>query len=153
MVFMLEISKQNNLKLDFVDDTTKLLNKLNYFSGFPVLSLEDIYLRKIQIVTGFIPQMNTIGQNVFAGGRQEAKDFFDLYFLSHTFMPLSKFLIKYTDMIGIESFIKWYRTYDRMTVKLGLLDLITDKKLDYQAMDKHFHQELNILLDFIIGDV
>ena len=122
---------EDTLKIDFVEDAYKLIKPPKIINGIPALEKEDIYLRKI-----------------FAScGRQEAKDFFDLYFLSKTFMPLSKFAVEYCDPAQIESIVVWYRTYDRVAIKLGLLDIITDKKVDFQEMERHFRYEIDQMIE------
>ncbi|MCX5712688.1 MAG: nucleotidyl transferase AbiEii/AbiGii toxin family protein [Candidatus Omnitrophica bacterium] len=95
MVYSLKIDDNSSLKIDFVEDVYKLLKPLKEIDGISILGIEDIYLRKILTACGSIAAMDSIGRNSFAGGRQEAKDFFDLYFLSKTFMPLSSFVNEY----------------------------------------------------------
>mgnify|MGYP000256182108 CR=1 FL=1 len=48
-------------------------------NGINVLSIEDIYIRKIYAVTGVETGKSKIGAYKFEGGRQDAKDLFDLY--------------------------------------------------------------------------
>lgn len=119
------------LKMDFVEDLHELIKPPRIVDGIPVLEKEDIYIRKIFAV----------------GGRQEAKDLFDLYFLSTTFMPLSKFASEYCDLAQIESIIVWYRTYNRMEMKLGLSDIHTDKRIDFQEMERHFRHEIEQMVE------
>ena len=134
---------EDTLKIDFVEDAYKLIKSPKIINGIPALEKEDIYLRKIFAACGSYAVINEIGNKEFKGGRQEAKDFFDLYFLSKTFMPLSKFAVEYCDPAQIESIVVWYRTYDRVAIKLGLLDIITDKKVDFQEMERHFRYEID----------
>jgi len=130
------------LKIEFVEDVHQLIKPPKIINGIPVLEKEDIYLRKIFAVCGSYAIISEIGNKKFKGGRQEAKDFFDLYFLSTTFMPLSKFALEYCLSGQIESIVVWYRTYDRVAMKLGLLDIDTDKKIDFQEMERHFRYEI-----------
>ncbi|MHB8155410.1 MAG: nucleotidyl transferase AbiEii/AbiGii toxin family protein, partial [Candidatus Omnitrophota bacterium] len=92
LVYSLIIDENNALKIDFVEDVYRLLKPLRMIDGIPVLTIEDVYFRKILTACGSITTLDSIGRSVFIGGRQEAKDFFDLYFLSKTFMPLSSFV-------------------------------------------------------------
>ena len=62
-------------------------------------------------------------------------------------MPLSKFAVEYCDAAQIESIVVWYRTYDRVAIKLGLLDIITDKKVDFQEMERHFRYEIDQMIE------
>ena len=138
---------EDTLKIDFVEDAYKLIKSPKIINGIPALEKEDIYLRKIFAACGSYAVINEIGNKEFKGGRQEAKDFFDLYFLSKTFMPLSKFAVEYCDPVQIESIVVWYRTYDRVAIKLGLLDIITDKKVDFQEMERHFRYEIDQMIE------
>ena len=138
---------EDTLKIDFVEDAYKLIKPPKIIDGIPALEKEDIYLRKIFAAAGSYAVINEIGNKEFKGGRQEAKDFFDLYFLSKTFMPLSKFAVEYCDPAQIESIVVWYRTYDRVAIKLGLLDIITDKKVDFQEMERHFRYEIDQMIE------
>ena len=138
---------EDTLKIDFVEDAYKLIKSPKIINGIPALEKEDIYLRKIFAACGSYAVINEIGNKEFKGGRQEAKDFFDLYFLSKTFMPLSKFAVEYCDPVQIESIVVWYRTYDRIGIKLGLLDIITDKKVDFQEMERHFRSEIDQMIE------
>jgi hypothetical protein len=104
-----------------------LIKPLKNIDGINVLSLEDIYIRKIYTITGSLPAIDTVRRKVAIGKREEAKDFYDLYFLSHTFMELSRFTQSYCDQTRKETIIRWFRSYDRMHIKTGLLDLKVKK--------------------------
>ncbi|MFH0772494.1 MAG: nucleotidyl transferase AbiEii/AbiGii toxin family protein [Candidatus Omnitrophota bacterium] len=146
LVYSLKIDKNNSLKIDFVEDVYRLLEPLKIIDGIPVLSIQDIYFRKILTACGSIAKTNGAGRQLFAGGRQEAKDFFDLYFLSTTFMPLSKYVEQYCQQTQKESLIIWFRTYDRVRMKLGLTEIITDKNVLFQEMERHFKTEVEKII-------
>jgi len=150
MVYFLEADKGISLKIDFIEDTFKLIKEPNIVNGIPVSSLEDIYLKKIYAVSGVSQNLDSTGRGRIVGGRQEAKDFFDLYFLSTTFMPISKFLMLYCNQGQRENIIIWYRSYNRIMIKLGLNELITDKLVDYTAMERHFKLEVSKIVEQII---
>lgn len=150
-VFYLYINKEEILKIDFVEDFLELVGPLKNIDGIKVLSLEDIYLRKIFAVSGAIETKDLTGRKTFIGGRQEPKDFYDLYTLSNIFMRLSDFAIKYCDSIRKEGLITWFRTFDRMQMKTGLLDLVSDNKKDYSTMERHFKEEIDSLIRKEIG--
>ncbi|MFH0840088.1 MAG: nucleotidyl transferase AbiEii/AbiGii toxin family protein [Candidatus Omnitrophota bacterium] len=141
-----DIDDDNSLKLDFVEDVYKLIKDIDVINGIPVLSKEDIYLRKIYAACGINQEITETGKKIFKGGRQDAKDFFDLYHLSKTFMPLSKFVIEYCNTAEKESVITWYRRYNRTDIKLGLNDIKTDKKIDFHEMEQHFRSEIENLI-------
>lgn len=146
LVYSLKIDENASLKIDFVEDVYKLLEPLRKVDGMPILAIQDIYFRKILTACGSVRSIDIIGRKAFVGGRQEAKDFFDLYFLSNTFMPLSNFVNLYCRQPQKESIIIWYRTYDRLEMKTGLLEIITDKKVSFQEMERHFKEEIEKII-------
>ena len=150
-VYYIYISKGEILKIDFVEDFLELIGPLKTVDGIKVLSLEDIYLRKIFAVSGAIETTDLTGRRTFKGGREEPKDFYDLYVLSHTFMRLSEFAGRYCDSTRKEGLITWFRSYDRIEMKTGLLDIVTDNKIDYKSMEKHFDEEIGRLVRKEIG--
>jgi len=138
-------------KVDFVEDLFDLLKPLRMIEGINVLSLEDIYLRKIYSVSGYVKSQSITGQDIMTGGRQEAKDLYDLYCLSHISMPLSAFATEYGDAAMRESLVRWFSTYDRMQMKMGLLDLKTSRQIDARLIEEHFEREVDKLLSDEIG--
>lgn len=151
MVYNIYFTAADTLKLDFVEDVVGLLKKTKVVDGIRVLSLEDIYLRKLYALAGMVRVLDEAGRNKFAGGRADAKDFYDVYFLSHTFIPLSKFTVKYCDRTIMESIVRWFRTFDRMAMMDGVLTLITNKTVDCKAMERHFKTEVDKIIDYEIG--
>lgn len=146
LIYNLPVNKEYSLKIDFIEDIYRILRPQIIINDIPVLSKEDIYLRKIFAACGSYQTIDDSGKNIFLGGRQDAKDFFDLYHLSRTFMRLSNFAIKYCTSAEKESIIIWYKSYDRFSIKSGLVDIITDKKIDYTEMDRHFKLEVENLI-------
>ncbi len=151
VVYNVHFTATDLLKIDFVEDAIPLLKKTKMVDGINILSLEDIYLRKLYALAGMIKTLDEAGRGKFIGGRADAKDFYDVYLLSHTFMSLSKFAAKYCNPVMIEALIKWFRTYDRMAVINGLLALDTNKAVDCKVMDKHFKKEIDKILDYELG--
>lgn len=152
-VYNVFLNEKVPLKVDFVEDFISLIKKPESVGGINIMSLEDIYIRKIFAIAGITKIADTAGKTKFIGGRSEAKDFFDLYYLSHTFMPLSGFVKKYCDATSKESMIHWFRTYDRMDMMNGILELKSDKKVDYKTMERHFAKETNAMLEDEIGGI
>jgi predicted nucleotidyltransferase component of viral defense system len=150
-VYNIHIKKDEVLKLDFIEDLFELLKPLKTVDGIKILSLEDIYLRKVFSIAGTVETTSIVGRKIFKGGRQEAKDFYDLYILSDVFMRLSKFAGKYCDAAQKEALITWFRTYNRMDIKTGLLDLATDNKINYPNIERHFKKEIDKLIAKEIG--
>jgi predicted nucleotidyltransferase component of viral defense system len=147
-IYYVPLGKNHGMKIDFVEDIVKPVKEFQRINGINVMSLEDIYLRKIHAVTGTQPQIDLTGRKTHFG-RQEAKDFYDLYFLSHTFRNLSDFALKYCDSNQLEGLIYWFRTYSRQEIKEGLMDLMTFKKFDFYQMERHFKKEIDRLIEQI----
>jgi predicted nucleotidyltransferase component of viral defense system len=143
MVYMIPIRGNYSLKLDFVQDYVRLIKPPKSINGINIASLEDIYLRKLLAVAGTSEAIDIVGAKMSKGGRQEAKDFYDLYFLSHTFMPLSAFVFKYCKQVMREAIIRWFNTYGRLEVKTGLMELGLKKKVTFLEMERHFKREVN----------
>ena len=152
-VYNIQFTTQDVLKIDFVEDVVDLLKKTRVVDGIRILSLEDIYMRKLYALAGMVKAVDETGRGKFLGGRADAKDFYDVYCLSHTFMPLSKFLPQHCDRTVIEAIIRWYRTFDRMSMMDGILSLATTRAVDYKAQEKHFRQEIDKLIELEIGGI
>ena len=151
MMYTVADKKGGTCKIDFVEDFVKLVQPLREVDGIHVVSLEDIYLRKLYAVAGHTASQNDVGQHVAIGGRREAKDFYDLYCLSSISTPLSKFVARHGTATVKEGLVRWYRTFDRMAIKTGLLDLVTEKAVDFRRMDQHFKNEVDAILSKEIG--
>lgn len=146
MIYTLTDKRGKTCKIDFVEDFVQVIKPLRDIDGIYVVSLEDIYLRKLYAVAGHTISQGDVGQHISIGGRQEAKDFYDLYCLSSISTPLSKFVARYGTATVKEGLIRWYRTFDRMAIKTGLLDLVTEKTVDFRRMDQHLKNEVDALL-------
>lgn len=146
-VYSLPLNKNKVLKIDFIEDYGRLINPPRLINGIKVLSLEDIYLRKLYAAVGTSFESDVVGRKGLWGGRQEAKDFFDLYCLSHIFMELSDFSFKYGNQLMRESIIRWFRTYNRLEMKTGLLELKLKKSFTYTEMERHFKREIDRILE------
>lgn len=139
---------KNILKIDFVEDVVPLVKPTKSVEGVRVLSIEDIYLRKLYAVSGMVSAIDEAGRTKTIGGRIDAKDFFDLYHLSHTVMAMSKFIEKYGSPVSIEGAVRWFRSYDRMKMMDEVLTLDTGgKEIDYKKMEKHFKQEIDKIIE------
>lgn len=139
LVYNIHFSPKDTLKLDFVEDIIELLKPTKTMEGIRILSLEDIFLRKLYAVCGSISGVE--------------KDFYDLYFLSHTFMSLSKFIEEYGNLVMIEGLIRWFRKYDRMTMMDGVLTLDVNDNVDYKKMEGHFKKEIDKVIESQLGEI
>lgn len=149
-IYELCLEKGEALKIDFVEDVMPLLKPLKNVEGIEVLSLDDIYIRKIYAISGTQPSLNKIGQKEFLGGRQEAKDFYDLYQLSSTYQPLSRFALNQCDDLQKEALVRWYHTYGRSEIKIGLMELRTHHPVDFVVMERHFKQQIDQIIQGIV---
>ena len=77
-----------------------------------------------------------------ATGRSEARDVFDVYYLSKKIEPLHKF-IKKIDHQYQRGIVQWHRSYSRQEIKFGLHDLdVYDKKFDVSEMIRYLDNEI-----------
>ncbi len=153
LIYNMNFAAGNTLKVDFVEDVFDLLKETKAVEGIRILSLEDIYLRKIHAIAGIVKTIDDVGKARFIGQRVAAKDFYDLYFLSHTFMPLSQFVKKYCDATITEAVIRWFKTYDRMALTCGILEIAAEKSVDTKSIEKHFTQEINKIIQEQVGEI
>jgi predicted nucleotidyltransferase component of viral defense system len=147
-VYNISFPNKDALKIDFVEDVLPLIKPTKLVEGVKILSIEDIYLRKLYAISGMVSAIDEIGRVKTIGGRIDAKDFFDLYHLSHTFMAMSKFIKKYGSPVSIEGAVRWFRSYDRMKMMDEVLTLDTGgNETDYKKMEKHFKQEIDKIIE------
>ena len=149
-IYELILGKNDALKIDFVKDVLPLAGPLKRVDGIDILSLEDIYLRKIHAVSGVLPQTDKIGQKRFAGGREEARDLFDLYRLSSTYKRLSRFALERCDDLQREALIRWYHTYNRQEIKVGFMEIKTRNPVEFVTLERHFKDEIYELIGGIL---
>lgn len=136
-VYFLELKKGCVLKIDFVQDFQKNIKGIKNGRH----SLEDIYYRKISAGIGLVKKRDIAGR-IIQAGRQSVKDFFDLYYLSKHYRPLSEFFFEYFSYDKVEALIAWWRGFNRMDLKVGLLDLVP--KIDTAKVVKHMDDEILI---------
>ena len=149
-IYELILGKNDVLKIDFVEDVLPLLNPLKRVDGVDVLSLDDIYLRKIHAISGTMLETDKVGQKRFLGGREEAKDFYDVYQLSSTYKRLSRFALGHCGDLQKEALIRWYHTYSRPEIKIGLMELKTRNPVEFVTLERHFKQEIDELIGGIL---
>lgn len=117
-VYSLGIGRGCVLKIDFVRDFERNIRRIK--GGLH--SVEDIYVRKLIAAVGVQRKKDATGR-IIAAGRWTGKDLFDVYYLSSHFRPVSEFFLEYFPPDRAESFIAWYRAFNRMELKLELLDV------------------------------
>lgn len=134
-VYFLELKRGCVLKIDFVQDFEKNIKGIK--NGLH--SLEDIYHRKMSIGTRTAGKIDVTGKEI-PSGRQSVKDLFDIYYLSKHHKPLSEFFFEYFSYDKAKGLIAWYGGFNRIDLKVGLLDLIS--KVDTGEVIKHLDSEI-----------
>ena len=134
-VYFLKLKRGCVLKIDFVQDFQENIKRIK--DGLH--SVEDIYYRKISAAVGLVKKQDAVGRIIHAG-RQSPKDLFDLYYLSKHHQALSEFFFEYFSYDKAESLIAWYRGFNRMNLKVELLDLVP--KVDTNKVMKHLDDEI-----------
>lgn len=134
-VFTLSLPKNFPLKIDFVRDAFTL----SHPPKKGIDSIENIYFRKCSIATRTFGKIDILGQEI-PGGRQTAKDLFDLYFLSKHAKPLNQFCFDHFTDQELERLCLWYRRFNRLNLKIDLQELITDE--DISQVLPHLDQEI-----------
>ncbi len=134
-VYFLELKYGCVLKIDFIQDFMDNIKKVK--GGLH--SIEDIYVRKLGTVIGAGKKKSIVGRTM-STGRQTAKDLFDIYYLSGNYKKVSDFFLKYFSIDRVENFIAWYRGFNRMNLRLELLDLV--EGVDTGKALKHLDDEI-----------
>jgi len=129
------------LKMNFVEDVIFRRPVIRKFSGIRVYDAKHIYLQKLFAVAGTRFEKDDIGRQLSQGSR-EARAAFDIYMLSKKIQPLHLFLKGAAEQLQ-RGMVHWYRTFSRLELKLGLLDLeIYDKRFDAKRMIIYLEDEI-----------
>lgn len=116
-IYSIGLKRGYILKVDFVQDFMKNIKKFQ--KGLH--SVDDIYIRKISIA---ISSADDITGRMIPIGRQTAKDLYDLFYLSQNYKPISDMFLEYFHKDKAENLIAWYKSFNRMRLKIELLDLV-----------------------------
>ncbi|PZP90915.1 MAG: hypothetical protein DI587_37110 [Variovorax paradoxus] len=104
--FMIMADERTPIKISFVEDMYSHVYPLEprgLSIGSTVIAtepVEGLYYRKLRTVVGWADSHSEFPQ----GGRQTARDMFDLYVLSHSVMPLRQFIEGVPDAFPISAF-------------------------------------------------
>jgi predicted nucleotidyltransferase component of viral defense system len=151
MTYNIEYNPDFAIKLDFVEDVLPFIEGYKNENGINVLSAPDIYLRKLYAVSGIKSGQGQLGEAKFRGGRQEAKDLFDIYYLSEDWHKLGDFVINHCPRVIVEGVIVWFNTFDRRAMKEGLSKIKTKKVIEFSQIEKHLKVEIGKILEQEIG--
>ena len=83
-----------SVKISFVEDIFWDQFKRVKVGTTPTEVIEGLYHRKLRTITGTGPKLSHTGHQLAIGGRQKARDIFDLYVLDTHHQPLPEFLKK-----------------------------------------------------------
>ena len=140
-VYEFQAGKNLVLKVDFVKDIAELFRPRNR-NG--VADIEDLYYRKMVAVIGWKAGESKVGKTL-AGGRQKAKDLFDVYYLSSHVKLLSQWFPSHFDQNAYERLTAWYLGIPKQKTVMELLDLVPacDTKLVFKHLDDEIIHKLN----------
>ncbi len=137
------------LKIDLVEDVLFTKPTIQKKEGVRVYSAENIYLQKIAAIAGILPGVDEVGRPIHQG-RGEARDVFDLYWLSLKIRPLHKFLHEVSAPYQ-KGIVHWYRTFSRHDLKLALLDMdIYDPHFNSREMINALETEIKLFTKGVI---
>ena len=140
-VYGFQVTKSLILKVDFVEDYVKVLQPRQK-NG--IASLEDIFYRKVLAMIGWKGEESVTGR-ILAGGRQKAKDLYDLFFLSSRVQVLSAWFPRHFDLKAYERLAAWYLGIPKHKTIMELLELVPgcDTKLVFRHLDDEIIGKLN----------
>lgn len=127
------------VKVDVVQDHNPLLRPLE--DG--MASTDDLYLRKIRAAIGWGSQQTIIGRPM-PGGRQQARDVYDLWWLSTRHEPLHKWFPRYFQRADYERLADWLRRTP--TGQQTILELLKiEPQPDTRAIRAHMDRQADLL--------
>lgn len=140
-MYELELKKGLILKIDMVQDPYKNINPVK--NG--IHSIEDIYYRKIQITLNPLhAQKDEIGREI-SKGRQQAKDVYDIFYLSQNYEGLSEFYLKHFPLRYFHRLDFWYRSLNRTDMVFDLKERVpgvVDPKEVFRQLDEQIIRKL-----------
>lgn len=135
-VYDLFTGKAGTLKIDIVEDLDSLLQPLHSDGR---ASLDDLYLRKLRAVIGWPGKRSVIGRPI-PGGREAAKDMFDLWCLSTQYRPLAEYFSSHFGQDEYGRLAGWLRTMSHHAMVTGLLAI--KPGCDTRAIRTHLEQQI-----------
>ncbi len=135
-MYTLGIGHGLTLKVDIVQDPYKNIQDIK--NGMH--SLEDIYYRKVFIALN--PRHASVDDTgrEMTTTRQEAKDIFDIYYLSENYQPLEEFFQKHFLPKLFGRLDSWYRSLDRREMMIDLGERVED--VDPRKVFKHLDDQI-----------
>ena len=136
-----QVSTKDLLKVDLIEDFDRLLHPVGPDG---IASLDDIYLRKLRAVIGWRGKQSPTGQEL-SGGRQEAKDMFDLWHLSAHHVPLHEWFPAHFGREDYARLTRWLLAMTRQETAFALLDVAPgcDTKRILRHLENQIYERLN----------
>jgi len=135
-IYNFQVSKKLILKVDVVEDFERLLLPIGKDG---IASVDDIYLRKIRAAIGWMGKISSIGRPM-PGGRQAARDLYDLWYLSEHQASLS---IWFPQHFGREDYERLTGWLQRMTTQATILELMnTAPGCDTRRIRQHLENQI-----------
>lgn len=136
-----QITAKDLLKVDVIEDFDRLLHPVG---SDGIASLDDIYLRKLRAVIGWRGKRSPTGQEL-SGGREEAKDLYDLWYLSAHHAPLHEWFPAHFGREDYARLTHWLQTMTRQETTFALLDVAPgcDTKRIIRHLEDQIYDRLN----------
>lgn len=136
-----QVSAGDILRVDVVEDFDGLLHPVGKDG---IASLDDLYLRKIRAVIGWRGRRSSTGQPL-SGGRQHAKDLFDLWYLSEHQIPLHEWFSAHFGREDYARLARWLRTMAGQKTTFELLEVAPgcDTKRVVRHLESQVYDRLN----------
>lgn len=136
-----KVTAKDLLKVDVIEDFDRLLHPVEPDG---IASLDDIYLRKLRAVIGWRGKRSPTGQEL-SGGRQEAKDLFDVWHLSTHHAPLHEWFPAHFDREDYARLTRWMQAMTRQETTFALLDVAPgcDTKRILNHLENQIYDRLN----------
>ncbi|HAM41877.1 MAG TPA: hypothetical protein DDX89_02115 [Candidatus Omnitrophica bacterium] len=136
-----QVTAKDLLKVDVIEDVDRLLHPVGPDG---IASLDDIYLRKLRAVIGWRSKSLSTGQEL-SGGRQEAKDMFDLWYLSVHHAPLHEWFSAHFGREDYARLARWLQAMTRQDTAFALLDVAPgcDTKRILRHLEDQIYDRLN----------
>ena len=135
-MYMMAIGRELTLKIDIVQDPHKNIQKIKDGTH----SLDDIYYRKIFITLDpYHADVDETGRGITMA-RREAKDIFDIYYLSTHYEALNDFFIRHFPSKLFARMDSWYRSLDRRDIMIELSERV--ENVDPKQVLKHLDGQI-----------
>ena len=149
--FYVLVDSKTSIKISFVEDMyAKMYPRVASgltAGGVEVATepVEGLYYRKLRTVVGWADS----GSEAPQGGRQTARDMFDLYTLSQTIMPLREFIDGLPDVFPVSAFenglarMPWFELAPELMETIAAPAWAAGK--DVETLQNHLYQELGMI--------